>query len=105
MAATSRRIACPTVTIDSRATVSGSASRIATSAIDCVISRNSCDRQAMWASTKKKMMGAKKIANSMPSTGAVNPLGPRADCSWGRYIQPIARPPSIQTTANTVAMM
>ena len=43
MAATSRRIAWPTVTIDSRATVSGSASRMATSAIDWVMSRNSCD--------------------------------------------------------------
>jgi hypothetical protein len=51
MAATSRRIACPTVTIDSRATVSGSASRMATSAIDWVISRSSCERHAMWAKT------------------------------------------------------
>ena len=51
MAATSRRIAWPTVTIDSRATVSGSASRMATSAMDWVMSRNSCERHAMCAST------------------------------------------------------
>ena len=58
MAATSRRIACPTVTIDSRATLSGSASRMATCAIDCAISRSSCERQAMCATPKKKMMGS-----------------------------------------------
>ena len=57
MAATSRRIAWPTVTIDSRATVSGSASCMATSAMDWVMSRNSCDRQAMWASTEEDDRG------------------------------------------------
>ena len=45
MAATSRRIAWPTVTIESLAAPSGSEKRIATCAIDCAIMRNSWPRQ------------------------------------------------------------
>src|SRR5690349_15437230 len=47
MAATSRRIACPTDTMDSRAIVSGSARRIAASVIERAMMRSSCARGAL----------------------------------------------------------
>ena len=47
---------------ESRATASGSESRMATPAMDCAISRNSWLRQAMWATPKKKIIGNKEAA-------------------------------------------
>ena len=41
---------------------SGSASRMATFAIDCATSRNSCARPAIWARPKKKMIGKSAAA-------------------------------------------
>ena len=61
------------MTIDSRATVSGSAKRMATSAMDWVMRRSSCEREAMWASTKMKAIGT-TIAPRMPNNcGAAAP--------------------------------
>ena len=78
MAETSRRIACPTVTMESRATPSGSAKRMATLAIDWAMRRSSCARQAMWATPKKKMIGNSAAAPSPIMTAAEEWLGPSA---------------------------
>ena len=84
MAATSRRIAWPTVTMESRATLSGSASRIATCAIDCAISRSSCERHAMCATPKKKMIGSSAAAPSPIMIAAADLSGPSAVCKSDR---------------------
>ena len=73
MAATSRRIAWPTLTIESCAIDSGSASRTATCAIDWEIMRSSWVRASMWARTKKNTTGAKKPAISPTSSGTAPP--------------------------------
>ena len=64
--------------MESRATLSGSASRIATCAIDCAISRNSCERHAMCATPKKKMIGSSAAAPSPIMIAAGDWSGPSA---------------------------
>src|SRR5271168_3086928 len=103
MAATSRRIACPTVTMESRATLSGSESRMATRAIDWAIRRNSCERQAICATPKKKIIGNKAAAPRPTIKAAGEPLGPIAAVSCDRYAQDSDRQPTIQAAENTVA--
>ena len=59
MEATSRRMACESVTTCSVATVSGSARRIATCCIERAVMRISCERRARLAVAKKNATGPK----------------------------------------------
>ena len=103
MAATSRRIAWPTLTMESRATLSGSASRMATPAIDWAISRSSWARHAMWATPKKKMIGSNAAALSPTTIAAIEWPGPMAAVRSERKAHDKARQPTIQAAENTAA--
>ena len=99
MAETSRRIAWPTVTMDSRASPSGSERRRATSAIDCDNARISRERWIICATAKKKPIGPKNVRTSASSVGA------KLCCNCDRYgdVRMIAK--TAQTTDKMPAAM
>src|ERR1700683_5077791 len=90
--------------MESRATASGSESRMATPAMDWAISRNSWLRQAMWATPKKKMMGNSEAAPSPIMTAADEWPGAKVALSSARKAHDRARQPITHAAENNAAM-
>ncbi|MGY3367567.1 hypothetical protein ACVWZL_004692 [Bradyrhizobium sp. GM2.4] len=102
IAATSRRMAWPTVTMESEAEPSGSEKRIATWAIACATELICWPRQTRLARKKNSMIGAKNIV-TRPAMAKTPPLWPIAAWIDGRKPTVSAAQAASQMTVKIVA--